>query len=395
MRQQRLSVTFASLAAALAVVASCSTAAVDDPDAGAPAPDAAPTGPCPGGLTNCGNGKCAQVKRDPENCGKCGAACKAAEFCVQGACSLSCGGGATKCGAGCVNPKTDPVNCGQCGTKCTMGQVCNAGTCAATCQVGLTACAQSCVDVLTDDDNCGKCGTVCDPGQRCSGGTCVASCQQGWQSCPSDGGTTCVDLQHDVNNCGQCGTKCPNGFFCTPAGDGGAPSCQLQCFGGTTLCNGNKCVDAQIDPSNCGGCGVTCAVNEVCSGGHCCATGQSWCNGVCKATNLCDHGPMHTFAGLTTDHYITQGCCSVNCGGNDATDADYFCKHFYGNNCTVMPGYVKHTTPFATYPKMHKNGGCTGNGSDIVNTMCDSGPCKIGNWSEVTSGLANLICHCP
>lgn len=104
---------------------------------------------------------------------------------------------------------------------------------------------------------------------------------------------------------------------------------------------------------------------------------------------------MHTFANLTTDHYITQGCCSVGCNGNDAVDADYFCKHFYGNSCTVQPGYKKHTTPTPQYVKMHKNGGCTSNGSDIPNTTCDNGACKIGNWSETTQGLANLICRCP
>ena len=60
----------------------------------------------------------------------------------------------------------------------------------------------------------------------------------------------------------------------------------------------------------------------------------------------------------------------------------------------MQPGYKKQTTPNATYPKMHKNGGCTSNGNNIPNTTCDQGPCKIGNWSEITNGLANLICRC-
>jgi hypothetical protein len=77
-----------------------------------------------------------------------------------------------------------------------------------------------------------------------------------------------------------------------------------------------------------------------------------------------------------------------------SADADDFCKRFYGMNCTVLPGYVAHTTPTPTYPKMHKRGGCTSQGLDIPNTMCDNGPCKIGNWSETTQGLANLICRC-
>jgi hypothetical protein len=43
---------------------------------------------------------------------------------------------------------------------------------------------------------------------------------------------------------------------------------------------------------------------------------------------------------------------------------------------------------------MHKRWGCTSQGSDIPDTMCDNGPCKIGNLSETTQGPANLICRC-
>lgn len=77
-----------------------------------------------------------------------------------------------------------------------------------------------------------------------------------------------------------------------------------------------------------------------------------------------------------------------------SADADDFCKRFYGMSCTVLPGYVAHTTPTPTYPKMHKRWGCTSQGSDIPDTMCDNGPCKIGNLSETTQGPANLICRC-
>ncbi len=109
-----------------------------------------------------------------------------------------------------------------------------------------------------------------------------------------------------------------------------------------------------------------------------------------------DYGPMHTFVGMTSQHYITQGNCSV--GGGPAADAAYFCLHFYGQplgkNCTPKPGYVTMQTPNPGDAKMHKRGGCTLNGSDIPNTMCDGGACKIGNWQESTSGLMNLVCHC-
>jgi hypothetical protein len=182
----------------------------------------------------------------------------------------------------------------------------------------------------------------------------------------------CIDTKTDNDNCGMCANACvAMTEQCTQG-----QCCKM----GETICN-NACTNTQTDPMNCGMCGKQCSgMTPGCSAG------------VCSA--YVDHGPMHTFANLTTDHYITQGCCAVNCVVNDAVNADYFCKHFYGNNCSVLPGYVKHTTPTATYGKMHKNGGCTSNGSNIPNTTCDSGPCKIGNWSETTSGLANLICRC-
>lgn len=238
---------------------------------------------CPN-ATDC-NGVCVATKRDVLNCGACGKACKAGEVCVQGGCALQCGGGATKCSATCVSTKSDPDNCGMCAFKCGTGLVCSVGKCAATCQQGLTACNSACVDLQTDHDNCGMCGKSCAAGQRCSNGQCGATCQQGWSVCSDgDGGTTCVDLQNDSSNCGMCGNACPNGKFCVPSQDGGAPKCDLQCFGGTTLCN-NKCVDTSLDTANCGGCGVTC--NGWCSNFQCCPQGQLYCGGVCKPAAQC------------------------------------------------------------------------------------------------------------
>jgi len=241
-------------------------------------------GPCgPGSLTMCGN-QCINIKRDVDNCGMCGKACKLGEVCVQGGCALQCGGGATKCNGTCLDIKSDPEACGQCGNKCLPGQVCSVGKCAATCQAGLTDCMGACIDLQADHDNCGMCGSACPDGQLCSAGKCAATCQNGWTTCANDAGGSCVDLQHDPQNCGSCGTACPNGFFCTPNPDGGMPTCGIQCFGGTTLC-GNACADTQIDPSHCGDCNTTC--NQICSSGHCCNNGEAYCNGSCKPAAQC------------------------------------------------------------------------------------------------------------
>lgn len=411
MRQQRLSVTLAAIGAALGVVVACSTGqVVPDQDASVQ-PEAAPAGPCPGGLTDCGNGKCAQTKRDPENCGKCGQACKAGEFCVQGSCSFTCGGGATRCGTICANVKADGANCGQCGTKCSTGQVCNMGTCAATCQAGLTACGQSCVDLQSDDDNCGACGAACDAGQRCAAGKCQASCQAGWTSCADgDGGTTCVDVRNDPNNCGACGNKCANGWFCTPTGDGGAPGCQLQCFGGSTRC-GNKCVDTQMDPGNCGGCNAGCGMNQICTSGHCCAPGEGYCNGACRPANQCGvvyNGNFtqnqwnqqqctdwNTWRGLLVGSYTsitikgTQDPTGVSCTG---AAANTLCQALRNNTAVNVGNCDGHV--WAT--------GSCGAGIELTATgticQCNSGytsrPC-IGNGNPNWGGVNTTTCNAP
>lgn len=161
--------------------------------------------------------------------------------------------------------------------------------------------------------------------------------------------------------------------------------CKVACavnFGDCNLQAGDGCeATLQSDNANCGKCGNACAANAKCTNGQCVGVAV-------------DHGPEHVFSGLTSNHYITQGCCSVNCVDNPAVQADYFCKHFYGNNCAPKPGYAVAQTPFPTYPKMHKRDGCTSNGLDIANTTCDGGPCKIGDWNETTTGLTNLICTC-
>ena len=167
--------------------------------------------------------------------------------------------------------------------------------------------------------------------------------------------------------------------------NGACTDCKAACAAGFGDCNadlGDGCeIDTQTDKNNCGMCGKVCGPNETCGAG------------ACKPA-ITEYGPEHMFQGLKSNHYITQGCCSVGCSGNAATDAAYFCQRFYGANCTPKPGYVIGQTPFPTYPKMHKRDGCTSNGLDIPNTMCDGGPCKIGDWSENTSGLTNLVCVC-
>ncbi|MCA9659092.1 MAG: hypothetical protein KC486_12170, partial [Myxococcales bacterium] len=166
--------------------------------------------------------------------------------------------------------------------------------------------------------------------------------------------------------------------------NGSCNGCSVACNAGYGDCNANAgdgCeTNTASNANHCGACGKSCAANEDCVGG------------VCMGPET--YGPMHTFGGMTSDHFVTQGCCSVGCNGNNDVDAAYFCARFYGANCAPKPGYYIAQTPNLTYPKMHKYQGCSPYGVAIPGTTCDGGACRITDLAEITIGLVNLVCEC-
>ncbi len=83
----------------------------------------------------------------------------------------SCGFGELKCGSTCVQAATDPKNCGDCGRACDAEDFCVNGACLASCDAPLTACGPTCVTLVNDIDNCGSCGNACASG-LCTAGLC-------------------------------------------------------------------------------------------------------------------------------------------------------------------------------------------------------------------------------
>jgi len=85
-------------------------------------------GPCPAGLTAC-DGRCVDLRSDPDNCGRCDNECedKYAQVCSNGKCAAKCAPTLSNCSGACVDETVDPANCGACGFACGCGQVCTGG----------------------------------------------------------------------------------------------------------------------------------------------------------------------------------------------------------------------------------------------------------------------------
>ncbi len=92
----------------------------------------------------CCNSQCipiSNLQRDEQNCGACGRACGAGQYCCQGDClsiatqdmaacncSNTCGDRSC-CDTTCLDLRNDPDNCGACGLKCSRNDSCSNGVC--------------------------------------------------------------------------------------------------------------------------------------------------------------------------------------------------------------------------------------------------------------------------
>jgi hypothetical protein len=276
----------------------------------------------PSGVLNCENGKCgmicepetgdcngqvedgceARLRRDEQNCGACGNACKDGELCWRGVCG--CPPGYTRCGDQCTQLDRDAKNCSVCGNLCVepeldagpgkwpcgagvlpphVGPVCLNSACQLNCTGDFTGtyddcnsdiCGDGCeTNVNSDPNNCGACGKKCLPDQRCVSGECECAARHETLC------GTCTDLMKDPNNCGACGNVCPG------PGDSynrraGHPICVLgrcsyYCPPGRADCDHrieNCCeTDLNLDPANCGSCGAQCDLEagQPCAAGRC------------------------------------------------------------------------------------------------------------------------------
>jgi hypothetical protein len=262
-----------------------------------------------------GTGPCTNTQTDEANCGGCGDACRADQYCNAGNCD--CTFGLSDCGGACVDTNTSHAHCGGCDSACRADQVCTAGDC--DCPPGKKECVVgTCTDTQTDHENCGACGNPCGAAEFCVAGNCVGECNPPNTLC----GTDCINMQTSNDHCGACDNACvtADGFVCQTG------SCQ--CTGSLTDCSG-ACVDTQTDSNNCGTCGDTCTGGQYCSIGACtCAGGLEFCGGNCVDTDSDEQN---------------CGACSATCDGDETC---------MGGNC--VPSSIDHielTCPQSAMPE--------------------------------------------
>lgn len=368
----------------------------------------------------CCGGGCKDISFDVKNCGGCGIACAAGQWCSHGycqatvtcdatngnaMCNLANGRAGLCCDGACVDPHT-PSTCGACGSACPTGATCSAD---GVCRNGET------VAFCTSSAQCAS-GSVCQAG-RCAKPACTAGssgnrCAFG-RTAKNDLGTCCggecVDLSQDKDACGACGKACPSGLCvggaCVPTPTTcGAFTCGTgyQCVEGTCVsgCNGgpftsfcasptgtlgaccdnffsSTCRDIKSDEENCGGCGVRCPAGQTCQNGTCsggsglCQDGHegAFCDlGTSEAKLCCGGGCVDT----RTD---THNC--GRCGG--ACLSDESCKSGRCGLSTCTGASDGRTCLTATGTGTCCNGACTDLSTDEVNCgQCGKG-CGLGN----------------
>lgn len=297
--------------------------------------------------------------------------------------ATECAAGNLCCGEACVNGNIDPNNCGACGVACGADQYCNAGTCAdrgttmmdagtpaecTGCSADQNCCGGRCTNASVPSGtdgrgdesfaNCNGCGVACNAERAtsCSVGPsgtpqCMCGdlpqCAAG-SVCTESGGTfICSNVNFDPMNCGEIGNTCTSGESCV----GGMCQCGSSgaaCGAGQGCCNG-ECVDITSDAMNCGDCGNVCGTNAPnCNLGSCgCGAGPACdapTSGGGSALPIPLPIPIPGLPGGETD--LGQSCCDgacvdntdSNCGCGVACEGDETCQVGGSGIALPIPG---------------------------------------------------------
>jgi hypothetical protein len=437
------------------------------------------------GLDNDCNGKVDDsfdLMNDSKNCGGCGVVCAAGAACTQGRCPGGpiggTDGGVSPDGGGtgnlatctvngvtvCIDTSTDNANCGGCGRACAANQFCNGGTCttppAINCPSGQKVCAEPsdprkqycavecttatadggasgaagagggatgqdagaapiscpavastmcqgpqgstyCTDTFRDPNNCGKCGMICPAGYLCGEGTCLQggsaplTCNGTAVSCYQPDGRTpyCTETVKDPQNCGACGRICPGGVACNNGVCGGQAACGSPLTTCTDPRGVNYCTDLARDPGNCGKCGMACGTNAICTDGKCEGGGGSY-----PGLAACTNGGAPMCVNLTADPSNCGACgrkCATgeSCNGGTCGTATQpvACRAADQKECLDGAGKPFCASIFNDPTNCGSCGRLCGTGQGCYNGQCMTGGATDGGATQ-TCPAPNMFC---
>lgn len=408
-------------------------------DGASDAPDAAPADvardvACEAGVV-CG-AACADLQRDPHNCGRCGNDCDAltgvvvgATRCVAGVCDVTsaCLPSRAHCTAspadGCETDVTSPARCGACSNRCAEPTpycsllVDDSGgrryACASDCGPATPArCLGRCVDTASAPDHCGRCGNACparaNATATCVAGACGSSCNVGFHDC----GGACVP-NGDLATCGSSCTPCPARAHASAACNG--TTCGFTCDAGFADCNGDAADGCEVDlggsNAHCGACRAACAAGTRCESGTCvgvCAAPTSYCAGACRdlstdvnacssCTNVCPRraNATSTCAGGVCGFRCDAGRADCNGSPADGCEADLTAP----SSCGRCDRPCAEPTPFcrAAGATASCESGCGGStptrcAMTCVDTNTDASHC--GSCDRRCDGISNGAATC-
>lgn len=349
---------------------------------------------CPTASQKLCSSSCVDLSSDSSNCGSCGIDCSkifpnASARCALGACTFSaCAAGYTDCnhdtsttaGNGCeTNTQSDKNNCGACGHACSASEYCDSGTCSPTVGCGASCASdQQCASGLCDTSSTGnrvcfaaECRSCYAQGQGCyftyTSTTCrLESCGSGAAGSGGAGGSSGSGGKGDsggaggnggsggAGGAGSSGNSCTNPSYpvlCPATG-----SVPASCWSSGTVCstvadcNGTyKACSSTNEHVDCNTktCVRTCASDEFQDGLHSlcwkrCPTGQTWLNSTCNgvawvgAAASGDHCPTGYQLPLTIWFESFIGGCDVNIS---AGNSGWCNKCSASSNCsTYYPG---------------------------------------------------------
>lgn len=199
------------------------------------------------GIGRCCSGRCASV-HDAGNCGLCRNMCGPNRLCYGGACLKTCVTAPDRspcnlrfntlttdtesgrcCDGRCVDLKKDPENCGSCRDSCSLDSSCQNGRCRERCRAGQVSCGMH-------PDGYNVCCPI-EARERCMscGSTPVCALSRGFAN---EGSPVC------------CGTTYyyPNWESCCPLPGGRMAACRGPCCGNLCCRLDERCVNGACSP---------------------------------------------------------------------------------------------------------------------------------------------------